>query len=440
MPDYLSTLIDAETTALLTGTPAVRKPLFVAGEVVGGSVYPPNEDCWIAGYPTSGICVSTSLGSTENLCFFPVTPIATSGPKIWGVGAAHAPQSIGNTNFWRAEDGTVVSRTIAASYPIEGTDILLYRLSSALPSNVSAYRIFEPIKVWQEGGYVTAFHVIATNQNNAAYPMVVQFALDIGNLDGRVLVRPETVHHTAWYDYAHNYDSGHPIFAALDGDLILISTFSTSASGPDYSRYVPQINAIISPETVSTVDIDVYTPGVETPPAAFDVGIGYVSDKVGGVTRFGIYSTTAMDGDGTGVTFTLNSVPQTAIYTPSLGTGPGSSVWTFSVTAAPTPAVMTFSVEAGKFRSVYTGAFNAAKVNGAVENNMTSPPPPPGPPVPPPPPPPPPNTAPFATYIDTRPTVSESPPDDALNITTYFPIVVDGVLKKIDVMSLRADG
>jgi hypothetical protein len=195
-----------------------------------------NPTCWLttAGADLTGIPARVGVGGWG----------AAVTPKHVLM-ANHIGVSVGTILRWIDNSGTVVTRTVDQTTFISGSnDILLCRLSVALPVSITPLKIFPanvtyintvpgPVVILRQNGELSVFDL--TDVNGISPP---------NNYAGW---QPPV----SMYRFIHNTpiiggDSGYPVMAIVHGNLVLITTLFLATLGPSYSDYSAAIEALVA--------------------------------------------------------------------------------------------------------------------------------------------------------------------------------------------------
>lgn len=135
--------------------------------------------------------------------------------------------TIGSWVRFKGSDGTVIQRTITSKETVGETDICVMKLNAALPATV------RPVKVMM--AYDTALMLNALKGSAFLYIKATTRKGYIGQSNGinGDFITPTVSSRIPFYAVAEDGDSGGPIFAVVDNELLLIGVFNSSAGADD---------------------------------------------------------------------------------------------------------------------------------------------------------------------------------------------------------------
>jgi hypothetical protein len=231
---------DAVDSRLVGANPATDK------QIHDGSTY--NATCWAADLDFTGI----SRG----------IPRCTLVKDNMVVFAEHYYPTVGATVTFLAADGSIVTRTIAAKVDVGpanasdnyATDIGVGRLSSAVPASITHYKVLPADVLDYAPGIAYKLPCVCLDQDENAL---------VGDLYSLSATRalfsvPTDAQRLAFYEPKVAYDSGNGAFLIINGDLVLVSTwtFRGAGAGPNYSANIAAINtAMDSLETGAALEV-----------------------------------------------------------------------------------------------------------------------------------------------------------------------------------------
>ena len=173
--------------------------------------------------------------------------------------SAHFALSIGDTIRFVTSGNVVVTRTIVQTsvltYQQGNTDGLVVLLDSDLPSSITPCKIFPSnYDTYLPAGAHhlshNAFRIPLITLNKQEQCSITDFRtvnMPPPTTYPVLLWRPpELADRLAFWADAVVGDSGNPLFATINSELWLVSTFYTNRSGPFYGRMVPELNSTIS--------------------------------------------------------------------------------------------------------------------------------------------------------------------------------------------------
>jgi hypothetical protein len=230
----------AVDSRLVGANPATDK------QIHNGSAY--NASCWAADLDFTGI----SRG----------IPRCTLVQDNMVVFAEHYYPTVGATVTFLAADGSIVTRTIAAKVDVGpanasdnyATDIGVGRLSSAVPASITHYKVLPADVLDYTPGLTYKLPCVCLDQDENAL---------VGDLYSLSATRalfsvPTDAQRLAFYEPKVAYDSGNGAFLIINGELVLVSTwtFRGAGAGPNYSANIAAINtAMDSLETGATLEV-----------------------------------------------------------------------------------------------------------------------------------------------------------------------------------------
>jgi hypothetical protein len=169
--------------------------------------------------------------------------------------AGHYPLYIGDTMRFVASDNTVITRTVVQAddvlYNGINTDAYMVMLDSDLPSSITPCKLFPSnYETYLPAGLVTnaaqALPLLATDFEEKGIVMsLIKTSVNAG-YPASFFTTPALTDRLAFYDPIIVGDSGNPIFCVIGNELILLSTFHGSGSGPFYGGLVSELNSMIT--------------------------------------------------------------------------------------------------------------------------------------------------------------------------------------------------
>jgi hypothetical protein len=149
------------------------------------------------------------------------------------IGAAHygVPITIGGTQRFVAADGTIVDRTVTHTYSVPSTDIQISLLSSDLPNTITPLSVLpndirDYISQIQHGvpciirNQFREIRIFDLNRTDSVGVSFSSTTMRDGRLD--------------WQRTLVAGDSGGPAMILINGQLALVTTWTSSISGPQY--------------------------------------------------------------------------------------------------------------------------------------------------------------------------------------------------------------
>jgi len=168
--------------------------------------------------------------------------------------ATHFLPAVSSTIRFIATDNTIVTRTITAleSIPVTGSlfpDITVGVLDSDVPASISFAKVFPD--GWEskipniESSRLPA---VCTDQEEK---LLIRQAYRISpvQLNGNaVFTAPSEIAYSTFYENLVSGDSGNPCFFLINGDLVLLTVWSTGGGGGGTSvtAFKAEINAIMT--------------------------------------------------------------------------------------------------------------------------------------------------------------------------------------------------
>jgi hypothetical protein len=173
--------------------------------------------------------------------------------------AAHYPLSIGDTLRFVTSDNVVVTRTVVQTsviiYEQASVDALVLLLDSDLPSSITPCKIFpSDYDAYLPAGAHhlshNAFRIPLISFNRYEQCSIADFRtvnMPPPTKYPFMLWRsPELENRLDFWTEASVGDSGNPLFACINSELWLVSTFRTAYGGPFYGRMVSELNSTIA--------------------------------------------------------------------------------------------------------------------------------------------------------------------------------------------------
>ncbi len=153
------------------------------------------------------------------------------------INCAHAPYSAGLNLFFVGSDGVVVSRSVVASVYLGSNDVQCALLSADLPATVTPFKVL-PADFRNQLPSAAIGHLQLVGGNQ--FQQMVPKAAAISQTSVTALSDPAW---GAWNASIIAGDSGHPIAALIQTNLVLVSHWWWSGGGPSYADSFNAINA-----------------------------------------------------------------------------------------------------------------------------------------------------------------------------------------------------
>jgi hypothetical protein len=220
-------------------------------------VYTRSTTCWAKNIDTSPTSVWTDgNGGNPRYNANMMTLISPRHGVVanhWGgqIPGANWDNYIGAKFIFVAMDNTCYIRTFTGSTLIAGTDIRVVLLDSDLPPNISFCKVAS-----------SSLASLATSSNKipamfqSYFPFNLQPGLRAAIADyyGAVIadyytgiaLTPDNATRAAFYVMPYVGDSGRPTCFVYNNKLILLLTFTTTTSGPNFPDYIEQINSAMT--------------------------------------------------------------------------------------------------------------------------------------------------------------------------------------------------
>ena len=253
---------------------------------------------------------------------------AVISPRFVSVAAHVSSNPIGQTMRFVAPDGTPVTRTIDAFQQVAGADLMIVRLSTALPSTITpAKRMPANWVNYVPRSYAPAWapvlHYLPLFENRlialyADRDRILNVAY-MSQIDGFVQI-DECPAYTQFCSPIIDGTSGNDMLVIMpDGTPVVLAVVLSTSGGPSQAEYLAQGNAAIASlggavnEYFSTVDLSAYD--TYAAPAIPDyttgqVTIPYTYGGAGVVTKIKLYA----DGTGDFATCAALLDPASAFY------------------------------------------------------------------------------------------------------------------------------
>jgi len=234
LPGTLAKHMTDQIDSRLAGkSPSQRRIFSVANTTTWTFQRDPN--CWAADIDLTPLCVTGNGGT-----------LITASHVVF---AEHYKLPVGATVRWVTADNITVARTIAASIDIGSfSDITIARLDSPvelspaklMPADFADYLPNVPFG-WPPGQVPHAVPVINSDQEKKANVNEWFYASSSIGLYSGVL----PMQRTAWYELPISGDSGSGVFSVVNGELVLLTSFTGPSGGPNYAHWLDEINAAL---------------------------------------------------------------------------------------------------------------------------------------------------------------------------------------------------
>jgi len=207
--------------------------------------YERNTDCW--------------LGDVDHTCFSPWNSLSFHkragtliSPRHF-VTADHYYISIGETIKFVTADNQVITRTVTGRQRIASTDIDVQLLDSDVPETIGFCKVLP--SNWTD--YLPSIHpttllaghaVMATDFEEKALIFEWAYLRNIGT-GGIVAMTTDSYqdgvkeNRLPWHEAIISGDSGNPLCAIINGEMVLITTWLGISGGNAHSAYITEINS-----------------------------------------------------------------------------------------------------------------------------------------------------------------------------------------------------
>lgn len=231
-------------------------------------IYTRNSACWLAGINLS--CISPYNSATQE---------RSGGILIspsYVAHCQHVTMGVGAVMNFVSNSGVVFQRTVAAETlvaPSKNTDLIVVRLSSALPIGASD---FTPAKVLPSDyatylpgltqastpsyGAQRVFPVAWLDQQDRAQVWDAEYIIVANGGSGDVSIVHERQSRSelrsGFYVEGIAGDSGNPSMAIINGEVVALETHTSAGTGPHIGYYATEINAILAAQGESLSEVD----------------------------------------------------------------------------------------------------------------------------------------------------------------------------------------
>lgn len=203
----------------------------------GAATYVRNPDCWAADFPNALTCLSpwNSNGGHRK------AGTAISPRHI--VFASHYQYPNGTTVRFVGMDGTVYDRTMTAKSSIAGSDLTIGLLDSDLPEAIAFAKVLPDnwADYLPEISSVRRLPCLALDQEEKA--TVQDWVFEGASSQ---LFPPTDPKRLEFYETKISGDSGNPAGPIINGDLVLLTVWTSSLSGSSIRHHRAAINAAMT--------------------------------------------------------------------------------------------------------------------------------------------------------------------------------------------------
>ena len=260
-------LSDVIDTAISGANPTTTKPIFTSQDHSTPD-YSRNNSFFLNGTHAEAItCVSPWNSDSGN------KKAGTAITKRHAILNYHYRYGVGTTVRFVASDNTVVDRTVVQAKQLffdgQGTDAWLVLLDSDLPASITPCKLFpSDFETYLPSGAETtaAYRIplLALDQEEKGRLLDFRYAQIQASPLGSMIstartIRPELPDRFAFYEQSITGDSGNPVFAVIDTELWLLTTFVGGGSGAWYGGLVSELNAMIITLDTLQGDLTGYT-------------------------------------------------------------------------------------------------------------------------------------------------------------------------------------
>jgi hypothetical protein len=185
--------------------------------------------------------------------------------------AEHYQIPVGQTIKWVTADNTIISRTVTALTRISN-DLEIGTLDSEVPSSIGFAKMLPSNwrgKVGDPYGSTTINGVTVYWTSHFPTFFFNQYAeACVADLNETTNFTILSFHETSVTEHSEFFptwegpiisgDSGQPCFLLINGDPVLLTTWFGAGGGVDFSQYLTQINAYITPYSVTQADLSAF--------------------------------------------------------------------------------------------------------------------------------------------------------------------------------------
>jgi hypothetical protein len=244
--------IDSRITTVAPGNVNTSKLRFITVDN-STATYIRNPACWANDVDLTGLPVFNSQTNNNRFCGSLIT-------RRHVINAAHANPEPGSILRFVDESNNVYTRTILSRQSVVDTDINLCVLDSDLPSSIKSYKIMpkEVLDLIPDnlvGSEQSIFNpatrtaIFTTDQElKALVKEHVHNSYGLFNPDNRVsyMYDPLTLPRSTFSEAMISGDSGSATGFIIDGELIILSAWLFTTSGPRYGNFITQIQSVIN--------------------------------------------------------------------------------------------------------------------------------------------------------------------------------------------------
>ena len=223
--------------------------------------YVRNTHCWAHGFDLTGIAAYNSFGwemSTNSCC--PWEKATRRGGTLISprhvVFANHYTPPNGTELRFVANDNTVVARVLSNSVQIGSTDLRIGVLDSDVPTNLITFARVLPSSFTNYfpnsliPGSSTPIPVLGLNQDENALGSDTPMATFCAQAWSAFIwfMAPADATRSRFYEDKISGDSGQPAFIILNGQLVLLTVWTSGGGGAGYfvTEYLSQINSVMA--------------------------------------------------------------------------------------------------------------------------------------------------------------------------------------------------
>lgn len=202
-----------------------------------GTAYTRNSNCWLSTVDLTPIAAWNSTG------VFQRGPTLISPRHI--IGATHWPFTTGTTvDFVKADNNTVVTRTVTATSAIAGTDIIIGVLDSDVASGIAFARVLPA--TWAAKLPTLSLFPVPVCSSNQGKEVFVRSLVSLGA--SVQCAAPTATNQIGFYRDAIGGDSGSPCFMVINDKMVILCCWLGGAggSGPSVTNYRTEINAAMT--------------------------------------------------------------------------------------------------------------------------------------------------------------------------------------------------
>ena len=240
-------------------TPLTGLPLYSTLST-SSATYARNANSWLSDVDITCIPVATKPASASNFWLHQggtvISPDCIAYCNHWGGPGGSPPSGRllgGSVRFYSPTDG-VIERQIVADQSIP-PDLVIAKLDADLPVTIKPAKVMPAnwtvyIPLPQSGMPAANIPALGITHSNEISPVGYKQA------SIRAVQRTSNLSYytssqsvsgfDGWFRSAILYDSGHPAFLLINGELVLLSVWTTSSSGTSVTTNVLAINAAMT--------------------------------------------------------------------------------------------------------------------------------------------------------------------------------------------------